>query len=761
MNEVAVDGAGNIYVVDQGANDVRKVNVLTGIITNVAGNDSMGVGYSGDGGPASQAQLDGPNGVAVDSAGNVYIADSGNNVVRKVSVSTGIISTVAGNGTRGDTGDGGLAINATLYYPGGLAVDSNDNLYISDFPDNVIRKVNLSTGIITTVAGTYVNVPGGGGGYSGDGGPATSALLNVPRDIALDSANNLYIADSYNRVVRRVDGITGIISTVVGNGSNPTANYGDGGPATSAQLSGPYGVAVDIAGDLYLSDEGTGVIRKVTAATGLISTVAGNPHLGDNPTSPDGTTATAAVLNGPIGLVVSPDGALLFADNGALVVRRISVTGAPLLYPNKIEVGTPDSKDNPQTTILNDIGNAPLTLTAPASGQNPTISSGWSLDRSATCPQLSASSSSFSLAAGASCTFAVDFTPTVSGTNTGTLVLNDSSLSATQTVLLNGTGTSGLSISPTTLTFPSTAVGGTSAALTATLTNTGSVYIPITAGSLTDSTDFTQVNYCNNPLGPSETCTVYFTFTPKFAGTLTSTYSIADSSSTVSPLTIALSGTTPVSPILATLAPTAINFGSVVVGPATSSQSVTLSNTGTSPLSLASIAIGGANASMFSQSNNCPASLAGDASCIISVSFSPIAPGTDTATIIVTDNSGGVTGSTQSVALTGTATAPPTGTGALSPTSVSFGTVVVGPATSSQAVALTNTGTGPLAIASIAITGANASLANPTTAQRRSRRVRAAPSASASPPQPPARRRPRSSSPTIAEASRAPRSRSR
>ena len=217
---MAVDASGNLYIADTGNNRIRKVSA-TGIITTVAGNGSAG--YSGDGGPATSAQLDGPEGVAVDGSGNLYIADTCNNRIRKVSA-TGIITTVAGNGSAGYSGDGGPATSAQLSLPAGVAVDGSGNLYIADSGNNRIRKVS-ATGIITTVAGN------GSPGYSGDGGPATSAQLNQPAGVAVDASGNLYIADSSNNRIRKVSA-TGIITTVAGNGFDGYS--GDGGPATSA-----------------------------------------------------------------------------------------------------------------------------------------------------------------------------------------------------------------------------------------------------------------------------------------------------------------------------------------------------------------------------------------------------------------------------------------------------------------------------------------------------------------------------------------------
>jgi sugar lactone lactonase YvrE len=312
---VAVDAAGNLYVADAENSRIRKVGP-SGIISTVAGNGAAG--FSGDGGPAASAWLNYPLGVAVDAAGNLYIADTYNNRIRKVSPS-GIISTVAGNGERGFSGDGGPAASAWLNYPLGAVVDAAGNLYIADTFNSRIRKVNPS-GIISTVAGN------GERGFSGDGGPATSALLYWPYGVAVDAAGYLYIADTYNNRIRKV-GASGIISTVAGNGAYKFA--GDGGPATGASLVAPQGVAVDAAGSLCIADAGNARVRKVSPS-GIISTVAGNGAQGF---SGDGGPATTASLNQPSGVAVDTAGNLFIADSRNDRIRKVAASstagGAP------------------------------------------------------------------------------------------------------------------------------------------------------------------------------------------------------------------------------------------------------------------------------------------------------------------------------------------------------------------------------------------------------------------------------------------------
>ncbi len=306
---VAVNRAGNLYIADSGSNVIREVS-SSGVMTTIAGSGKPG--FAGDGGPASSAQLNNPNGLAVDAAGNVYIADTSNNRVRKVT-SSGVISTVAGTGTSGFSGDNGPATNAQLRSPASVTVDAAGNFYIAD-NFNRVRKVN-SSGVISTVAGN------GSFGYTGDGVAATTAALNSPSGIAVDAAGNLYIADTSNNRVRKVVAASGAISTIAGNGTNNFS--GDGGPATSAQMNSPFGVTQDSSGNLYISDSGNNRIRKVTTS-GIISTFAGN---GASGFSGDGGLAASAQLSGPAGLAVDAAGNLYIADVNNNRIRKVTPAG--------------------------------------------------------------------------------------------------------------------------------------------------------------------------------------------------------------------------------------------------------------------------------------------------------------------------------------------------------------------------------------------------------------------------------------------------
>ncbi|HLH17156.1 MAG TPA: protease pro-enzyme activation domain-containing protein [Bryobacteraceae bacterium] len=304
---VAVDGSGNLYIAENGTNRIRKA-------TNVALTTLVG-GALNDGGPAALGWLSAPWGVVRDNAGNTYIADTNNNRIRKVAAD-GTITTVAGTGLAGYAGDGAAATNALLFTPHGIALDGNGNLYIADTSNHVVRKVDPS-GTITTFAGNARCCQ-----VSGDGFPATVAGIGEPYALALDSNGNLYISDILNHVVRKVD-TSGTITTVAGTGALIGGYSGDGGPATSAKLNAPYGLAADSAGNLYIADHYNNRIRKVDSS-GIISTVAGT---GSCCYSGDGGPATKALLGEPSGVALDAQGNLLIADNFSYRVRRVSADG--------------------------------------------------------------------------------------------------------------------------------------------------------------------------------------------------------------------------------------------------------------------------------------------------------------------------------------------------------------------------------------------------------------------------------------------------
>ena len=281
-----------------------------GVITRVAGTGTAG--NAGDDGPATAAQLNSPGGVAVTADGGFLIADSQNNVVRKVSAA-GVITRVAGTGTAGNAGDDGPALAAQLNSPGGLAVTADGGFLINDLGNNVVRKVSAA-GVITRVAGT------GTAGDTGDDGPATAAQLGLPGGVAVTADGGFLIADTGNSVVRKVSAV-GVITRVAGTGT--AGDTGDDGPATAAQLNIPVGVAVTADGGFLIADTQNSVVRKVSAA-GVITRVAGTGTAGD---TGDDSPATAAQLNIPVGVAVTADGGFLIADTGNNVVRKVSAAG--------------------------------------------------------------------------------------------------------------------------------------------------------------------------------------------------------------------------------------------------------------------------------------------------------------------------------------------------------------------------------------------------------------------------------------------------
>ena len=313
-NGVAVDENGNLYIADWNHHRIRKVDT-SGIITTFAGSGEKG-GFSGDGGKATGAQLNRPNGLDLDRNGNLYIADQKNNRIRKISNiddpdgANRIITSIAG-------GDDGSDSGVTLSGIRGVAVDAEGNVYIANTPNHQILELDTNTAEIIVFAGT---------GNIGDGGPATNARLLHPTGLTLDSDSNVYITDTLNNRVRKVD-IHGIITTIAGTGEE--GDGGDGGPATSAQLHAPGGIAVDTHGNLYISDRGNHKIRKIDAS-GIITTFAGTGDRGDvdkDGDVGDGGPATSAQLFFPDGLAVHPDGSLYIADSYNNRIRKVDRAG--------------------------------------------------------------------------------------------------------------------------------------------------------------------------------------------------------------------------------------------------------------------------------------------------------------------------------------------------------------------------------------------------------------------------------------------------
>ncbi|HTM49950.1 MAG TPA: hypothetical protein VL285_14760 [Bryobacteraceae bacterium] len=307
---IAFDSAGNLYIAEAGQHRVRRVSP-NGVITTVAGNASQGFG--GDGGPATTANLNAPSTVAVDPTGILFITDTGNNRIRRVNLISSTITTYAGGGTAGFSGDGGPAANALLNAPTGGRFDSSGNLYFADGRGGRIRMISAAERNITTIAGD------GSQGFSGDGGPASAAVLNRPGRVAVDALGNVYIADYMNNRVRRIDA-SGAIRTIAGSGG--LRYYGDGGPGRGALLNNPQALALGPDGAVYVADTDNHRIRKLSG--GILSTVAGD---GVARFSGDGGPAQSASFNGPSGLAFDAAGNLYVADSGNNRLRKIAPDG--------------------------------------------------------------------------------------------------------------------------------------------------------------------------------------------------------------------------------------------------------------------------------------------------------------------------------------------------------------------------------------------------------------------------------------------------
>jgi sugar lactone lactonase YvrE len=680
---VAVDAAGNIYFADSWSR-IRVVNPQTTTSITVAGVTIPAeyiatvagtyLGFGGDGGLATSAGFTRPAGVAIDASGDVLIADSGNNRVRIVTASTGIVTTLAGGGSGGD---GGLATSAVVATPNGVAVDNSGNLYFVEGTGERIRRVDASSGNITTVAGNTT------GGYSGDYVPATSTNLNSPYSVAVDSSGNVFIADSWNQRIRVVNMQTtqitvagvaipaGYINTVAGNGtecSSSTALCGDGGLATSASLSVPNAVSVDTAEDFFIADWANNRIRRVDGTSGTITTVAGNGTACPSSTAPcgDGGPATSASLDYPTGVAVDTHGNLFIADGGDNRIRVVNtqetpitvagVTIPPLCIATVAGNGTEGfsgdggpatsaslnlemwsgelSLDNAGNLFIPDWLNNRVRRVDAVTGIITTVAGGgpWTPSLGDGGPAVNA------------------YIPGLEGVAVDTyghLFISDDCDNRIREVLL----APAVTLSTTILSFGNQVVGATSPAQVVTVTNSGGANLTIT--SILTSGDYAQANTCPATLNPGSTCAISVSFTPTTTGSLSGTVTITDNAAG-SPQTVDLSGTgvlaSTTGPAVS-LTPASLSF------PATSSsQSVTLTNSGGYPLTIYSIVT--SPTPDYQQTNLCPIApntLAPLATCSITVTFTPTVASTDLGMLTITDNAG--TG-TQSVPLAATYTTP-------------------------------------------------------------------------------------------------------
>jgi sugar lactone lactonase YvrE len=309
--DVGFDPAGNLYFADTFNHRIRRVDVRTGVIATVAGNGAAG--YAGDGGPATEASLNEPYGIAIDRAGDVYVADRHNHCVRRIDRVSGVIATVVGNGSAGFAGDGGPAAAARLVEPNGLALDAAQRrLFVADVGDHRVRVVDLVSGRIATFAGTGEAV------HSGDGGPAAAAGVFGARAVEVAADGRVFILERQGSSLRVVDPASAVIATVAGTGARGYG--GDGGPAREAVFDAPKELALGPGGDILIVDTENHALRRIDAKSGMVETIAG----GRKGVGGDGGPAVAAGLGRPHGAAVGPDGAIYIGDTENHRIRRLT-----------------------------------------------------------------------------------------------------------------------------------------------------------------------------------------------------------------------------------------------------------------------------------------------------------------------------------------------------------------------------------------------------------------------------------------------------
>jgi trimeric autotransporter adhesin len=626
---VAVDLAGNVYIAEPSENVVKKLDT-SGNITTFAGVEGSPADFGGDSGPANAAHLNQPVGLAVDGLGNVYISDSGNGRIREVNATTNTITTFVGGGS-GTNFNGGTG-TAVVLSPAGIAFDPSGNLYIAEPTQEIVVKVT-SQGVATLFAGVQTLGSPGTAGYNGDNIQATAAELNAPTSVASDRAGNIYIADSLNYRIRYINENfePGLIATVAGNGTK--GDTGDGGIATSAEIA-PLSIALNEADDIFISD---GTTLRKASNQGYISTFAGGG------TGGLGGPATAALLSGVGAPGIDNNGNVLIPVTGTPQVLSAGPTG--LLQFGNQATGTTSA---PLTVTVENTGNNFLNFNS----LNFTATGPFSVT-GGTCEQETDGGYSPS----ETCTLTVTFTPTASGPQTGSISVASNALASPSSITLQGSGTAAAAptatLSPGTLSFGSVASGVTSSAQMLTLSNTGNAALTISGITIggANPSDFAETNTCGESLAAGAMCTISVTFTPGSVASFAATVSVADNA-TGSPQTATLSGsgTAPAVPVVA-LSPSTISFGNEVTGGTASAQTVTLSNTGNAALTISGITIGGTNATDFAETTTCGESLAAGASCTIAVTFTPGSAASFSATISVADSAAG---SPQITSLSGT-----------------------------------------------------------------------------------------------------------
>ncbi|MGA6961724.1 MAG: choice-of-anchor D domain-containing protein, partial [Candidatus Acidiferrales bacterium] len=775
----AYDSAGNLYFPDSSNHRIRMINKTTGIITTVAGSGPGATqpqgcqngGYSGDGGPATSAQLNCPLGVVVDANDNLYIADILNNVVRRVDAKTQIITTVVGTGNPGYTGDNGPATSATLNQPDRISINNAGNLFISDTGNNVIRRVDAATQIVTTFAGN------GTFAFSGDGGPALSASMAEPTGVVVTNSGDLYVGDLYNNRMRKVTlnaAVTFSLSTVpfgnqaINSTSAPQVvtltDSGDAPLAIAAidvsSPSGDFALGTNTCGSTLAV--GAQCTFAITFSPTSFGALTGTVTISDNAPVPDSSQMIALTGTGAASLTVtlagagsgsvssSPAGITCgatctadFAQNTSVVLTAAATTGTfagwsgactntsgtctVVMSQNQNVTATfnagaaPTVSVNPTslTFTSQNVGttSSPMSVTVVNTGTATVNFAGFTVtgtnagDFSVPLPTSGMMcSATGTLPDGAYCQISVLFTPSAAGTRTATLNIADNATGSPQTVTLTGTGAGAsgtVTVTPASLTFTSQNVGTTSGVMTVTVKNTGTTTVTFNSFAIsgTNPTEFAVTaagtGSCTvGALASGASCTIGVTFTPAAAGTRTATLSIADNA-TGSPQTVGLTGTGAAQAGTISIAPTSLTFVSQTVGTTSSSQTLTVSNTGGVTVNFSSIVTSGDFAGATTA--QCPSIAVEGTPCTFQITFKPTAAGTRTGTVTFTDNA---TGSPQMVMLTGTgANGPATVT--VAPSSLTFSSQYVNSTSPAQSVMVTNTGTGPVTFTSFSITGEN------------------------------------------------------
>ncbi len=689
---VAVDGAGNIYVADAFDNRIRKVTAATGIITTYAGNGvacAKPTEACGDGGSPIGPTLNYPQSVALDSAGNLYIADTRDNRIRMIPSGGATITTVAGTGAAcaepiDSCGDGALATKASLYMPMSVFVDPSTNIYIADTFDNRIREVAASNRFISTVAGT------GAQGFAGDGSAATSAELNFPPSAFLDSSGNLLIADKGNQRIRQVS--SGNISTIAGGGS-----IGDGGLATSAILANPFNVAEDAAGDIYIADTANNRVRFVSAKTGNISTVAGT---GVEGYTGDGGPATSATLDGPTGVALDAAGDLFIADTGNLVIREVNATtqniatyaGTGVACP----LGNPTNPCGDNGPATSATFSTPLAITLDSSGN--LYIADYTVHR---VREVNASTQIITTIAGVGIAGAggngglataahLDHPSGVAVDGAGNVYIDDSYNNSIRCIGC-GKGTGIIAAYALNGAFKLGGDGGPAlsasmwAPMELSLDPAGDLFIGGGNDNVVQRVDAATYtigtvagDYAQNGVGGFSGDGGLAT-----AARISNDGLLVDGKGN---LYIADAGNNrirvvPLSPAVSYAPPS--NFGAYPIGTTSPAENVTITSSGGEDLSLSNVSLGGNDPQDFAETNTCgtlPALLAVDVPCTISITFTPVNYGKRTATLVLTDNA---LNSPQTISLTGfgpyfTVSASPTAL-RIAPGSAKNTTVTVAP----------------------------------------------------------------------------------